>query len=158
MFDLGATELLVIGIVAIIVVGPKELPKMLRGFGQFVAKMRGMAREFQGMFEEAARDTGVDGIAKSVGGVKDFSVTDQVSKAFDPIADEAGSLDFDLEADEPATGSKKKPKEEDPIEAGNKASSTKSSAAKAAPKRVRSKTKRATKPRKKKTAGSGSAG
>jgi len=148
MFDLGATELLVIGIVAIIVVGPKELPKMLRGFGQFVAKMRGMAREFQGMFEEAARDTGVDGIAKSVGGVKDFSVTDQVSKAFDPIADEAGSLDFDLEADEPATGSKKKPKEEDLIEAGNKA----------APKRARSKTKRATKPRKKKTAGSGSAG
>ena len=59
MFDLGATELLVIGIVAIIVVGPKELPKMLRAFGQFVAKMRGMAREFQSMFEEAARGSDV---------------------------------------------------------------------------------------------------
>ncbi len=122
MFDLGATELLVIGIVAIIVVGPKDLPKMLRGFGQFVAKMRGMAREFQSMFEEAARDTGIDDVAKSVSDVKDFSVTDSVSSAFDPITEEAENLKRDMETEIPVpegtTASKPK---EDPVDAGNKA-------------------------------------
>ena len=46
MFDLGWTELLLIGIVALIVVGPKELPVLFRKAGQFVGKIRGMAREF----------------------------------------------------------------------------------------------------------------
>ena len=124
MFDLGATELLVIGIVAIIVVGPKELPKMLRAFGQFVGKMRGMAREFQSMFEEAARDTGMDDMAKSVGDVKNFSVSDTVNEAMNPISKEAADLESELRADipdEPAPAKKKKEPEEDPIEAGNRA-------------------------------------
>ena len=123
MFDLGATELLVIGIVAIIVVGPKELPKMLRAFGQFVGKMRGMAREFQSMFEEAARDTGMDDMAKSVGDVKNFSVSDTVNEAMNPISKEAADLESELRAeipDEPAPAKKKEP-EEDPIDAGNRA-------------------------------------
>ena len=46
MFDLGLTELLLIGIVALIVVGPKDLPMLFRKVGQFVGKARGMAREF----------------------------------------------------------------------------------------------------------------
>ena len=123
MFDLGATELLVIGIVAIIVVGPKELPKMLRSFGQFVAKMRGMAREFQSMFEEAARDTGMDDMAKSVSEVKNFSVADSVNEAMNPISKEAAELESELRAeipDEPASAKASEP-EEDPIEAGNRA-------------------------------------
>lgn len=121
MFDIGAIELLVIGIVAIIVVGPKELPKMLRAFGQFVAKMRGMAREFQGMFEEAARDTGIDDIAKGVGDVKNFSVTDTVSKALDPVTEELDDMKLDLDTEAPASSSSS-PKETkpDPIEAANK--------------------------------------
>lgn len=123
MFDLGATELLVIGIVAIIVVGPKELPKMLRAFGQFVAKMRGMAREFQSMFEEAARDTGMDDMAKSVSDVKNFSVADSVNEAINPISKEASELEAELRAeipDEPSSSANTEP-DFDPIEAGNKA-------------------------------------
>ncbi len=123
MFDIGATELLLIGIVAIIVVGPKELPKMLRAFGQFVGKMRGMAREFQSMFEEAARDTGVDDLAKGVSDVKNFSVTDTLSETFDPVKDEFDEMKLDLDPAEapksPATAdTKPKP---DPIEEGNRA-------------------------------------
>ncbi len=124
MFDLGATELLVIGIVAIIVVGPKELPKMLRAFGQFVSKMRGMAREFQSMFEEAARDTGMDDMAKSVSDVKNFSVTDNLNEALAPISKEAEDLKSELRADipdEPASVETAKAPEEDPVEAGNRA-------------------------------------
>ncbi len=54
MFDIGWTELLVIGIVALIVVGPKDLPLMFHALGQFTAKARGMAREFQRAMEDAA--------------------------------------------------------------------------------------------------------
>ncbi len=59
MFDLGFAELLVIGIVALIVVGPKDLPVMFRKAGQFVGKMRGMAREFTRAMNDAADSTGM---------------------------------------------------------------------------------------------------
>jgi sec-independent protein translocase protein TatB len=54
--DFGLVELLVIGAVALIVVGPKDLPKVMRQFGQFVGRMRAMAREFQNQFDEIARE------------------------------------------------------------------------------------------------------
>lgn len=59
MFDIGWSELLVIGAIALIVVGPKDLPKMLRTFGNVVGKARGMAREFQRTMEDAAREADV---------------------------------------------------------------------------------------------------
>jgi sec-independent protein translocase protein TatB len=56
MFDIGWSELMVIGALALIVVGPRDLPKMLRTLGQYVAQARGMAREFQRSMEDAARE------------------------------------------------------------------------------------------------------
>ncbi len=56
MLDIGWAELMVIGCIALIVVGPRDLPKLLRSFGQYVAQMRGMAREFQRSMEDAARE------------------------------------------------------------------------------------------------------
>jgi sec-independent protein translocase protein TatB len=64
MFDLGWTELMLIGIVALIVVGPKDLPVMFRTLGKFTARMRGMAREFTRAMEEAADESGVRDVAK----------------------------------------------------------------------------------------------
>ena len=52
--EVGGTELIVIAIVALIVVGPKDLPLMLRKIGQFVGKLRGMASEFRASFDEIA--------------------------------------------------------------------------------------------------------
>ena len=66
MFDIGWTELLVIGIVALIVVGPKDLPVMFRKLGQFTAKARGMAREFQRAMEQAADETGVKDVSRDL--------------------------------------------------------------------------------------------
>ncbi|MCC6008595.1 MAG: twin-arginine translocase subunit TatB [Rhodobacteraceae bacterium] len=60
MLDIGLTELLVIGIVALIVVGPKDLPGLFRSVGQFTARARAMAREFSRSMEDAARESGLD--------------------------------------------------------------------------------------------------
>ncbi len=79
-FGLGSFELLMIAIVAIIVVGPKDLPKLLRAVGQFMTKVRSMAREFQGYIDEAARDTGLDDVKKEVNKMTNFTVTDPVTK------------------------------------------------------------------------------
>lgn len=97
MFDIGAVELMVIAIVAIIVVGPKDLPGMLRSFGQFVGNMRKMAREFQETFEEAAKDTGIGDITKGVSDVKNFSVTKDIGKVFDPISEEVESVKSEID-------------------------------------------------------------
>ena len=56
MLDLGMTEIILIGVVTLIVVGPKDLPKMLRTMGQYTGKMRGMAREFKRSMDDAARE------------------------------------------------------------------------------------------------------
>lgn len=66
MLDIGWSELLVIGIVALVVVGPKELPVMFRTLGRFTAKARNMSREFSRAMEAAARESGVDDVAKDL--------------------------------------------------------------------------------------------
>jgi sec-independent protein translocase protein TatB len=69
MFDLGWSELLVIGVVALIVVGPKDLPKMFRTLGQVTAKARSMAREFSRAMEDAADQSGVKDVARDLRGM-----------------------------------------------------------------------------------------
>ncbi|TAJ69550.1 MAG: twin-arginine translocase subunit TatB [Phenylobacterium sp.] len=64
--EVGASELIVIAIVALIVVGPKDLPILLRRFGQFMAKLRGMASEFRASFDEMARQSELDDLRKEV--------------------------------------------------------------------------------------------
>lgn len=71
MFDLGWTELLLIGIVALIVIGPKDLPVVFRNVGRFMGKARGMAREFSRAMEDAADDSGVRDVAKTLRNVAD---------------------------------------------------------------------------------------
>jgi sec-independent protein translocase protein TatB len=68
MFDFGVgySEMLVLAIVAVIVIGPKDLPKVLRTFGQFMNKARSMSREFQGHVDAAMKDAGVDGLKKDM--------------------------------------------------------------------------------------------
>ena len=80
MFDLGWTELLLIGIVALIVVGPKDLPVLFRNVGIWVGKARGMAREFSRAMNDAADESGVKDVAK---GLK--AATNPVSSALDGV-------------------------------------------------------------------------
>ena len=66
MFDLGWSELLLIGIVALIVVGPKDLPVMFRTMGKVTARLRAMARDFTRALEDAADDSGVRDVTKDL--------------------------------------------------------------------------------------------
>ncbi|MEL7212511.1 MAG: Sec-independent protein translocase protein TatB [Pseudomonadota bacterium] len=69
MFGLGWGEMVVVGLVALIVVGPKELPVMFRTVGRFAGKARGMAREFSRAMEDAADEAGVKDIAGDLKGM-----------------------------------------------------------------------------------------
>jgi sec-independent protein translocase protein TatB len=66
MFDISWGELLIIGIVALVVIGPKELPGVLRTVGQWMAKVRRMAAEFQDQFREAMREAELEELKKKV--------------------------------------------------------------------------------------------
>ncbi len=66
MFDIGWTELLLIGVVALIVIGPKDLPVMFQTIGRFTGRMRIMAREFTSAMEQAAKDSGVKDAANDL--------------------------------------------------------------------------------------------
>ena len=87
MFDLGWTELLVIGVVALIVVGPKDLPMLFRKVGRFVGKAKGMAREFSRAMDQAADETGVKDVASTL-----KSATNPVKSSLDGVMDAAKSF------------------------------------------------------------------
>ena len=87
MFDFGVgyTEMFLIAVVAIIVIGPKDLPRVLRALGKSVSKMRGMAREFQGHLDGAMKEAGLDDIKKEFNNLKNINTIEPVRK--DIVAD-----------------------------------------------------------------------
>ncbi len=84
MFDIGWGELLLIGIVALIAIGPKELPTVLRTLGQWMGKLRRMASEFQNQFQEAMREAEMADLKKEV---DEMTSQAQSYANFDPVGD-----------------------------------------------------------------------
>ncbi len=87
-FGIGSTELMLIAVVALIVIGPRDLPKVLRTVGQVMTKVRAMAREFQGHIEDAAKDTGLDDLKKDISKATNFDMNETLSD----IAREPGKV------------------------------------------------------------------
>ncbi len=96
MLDFDVGKLVVIGVVALIVIGPKDLPRVLRQVGNAVGKMRRMAAEFQGQFMDAMREADVENLKKEVQGVADLA---KVDVAFDPIRDVKEQITSAVEGD-----------------------------------------------------------
>jgi len=101
MFDISWSEFLLIGVVALIVIGPKELPGVLRTLGQYTRKVRSMASEFQGQFQEAMREAEMADLKKQVDDMA------QDLKDFDPLKEvksdvEAMSKDIERSLEAPA--------------------------------------------------------
>jgi sec-independent protein translocase protein TatB len=101
MFDISWTEFLLIGVVALIVIGPKELPAVLRTLGQYTRKVRSMAADFQGQFQEAMREAEMADLKQQVEDI----ATD--IKQYDPLKDvrsdvEAAGKDIQASLEQPA--------------------------------------------------------
>ncbi|WP_289081570.1 Sec-independent protein translocase protein TatB [uncultured Sulfitobacter sp.] len=91
MFDMGWSELLVVGVVALIVVGPKDLPVLFRKVGQFVGKAKGMAREFSNAMNDAADDTGMREMSSSLNKTLK-TATNPLGSAMDEVKSATKSL------------------------------------------------------------------
>jgi len=83
MFDIGWSELVVIGVVALIAIGPKELPGVLRSVGQWMTKIRRMASEFQSQFQEAMREAEMADLKKQADELNDAARN--LTQNFDPF-------------------------------------------------------------------------
>ena len=112
MFDIGGGELLVIAVVALIAIGPKELPGVLRMVGQWMGKARKMAAEFQGQFQEAMREAEMADLKKSFDEVKEAATGFAGGNVMTSLEKDVGSAlridDIDKSAtsgDAPATSS-----------------------------------------------------
>lgn len=101
MFDLGMSEMLVIGIVALIIVGPKDLPGLFRSVGRFVGKAKGMARDFSRAMNDAADETGIKDVAKGLKTATNpvGSVMDSVKKATSDLASSIDPTKYDPESE-----------------------------------------------------------
>jgi sec-independent protein translocase protein TatB len=112
MFEIGWGELLIIGVVALIAIGPKELPTVLRTLGQWMNKLRRMASEFQSQFHEAMREAELADLKKQV---DDMTSQAQSYASFDPVAEVRQEVDSTQQQIESAMADK--PTEASPVAA-----------------------------------------
>ena len=105
---IGFSEILLLGLAALIIVGPKDLPMMMRRVGQFVGKGRAMAREFQAAFEDIARQSELDELRKEIEDLKRENTMQQAQD--DLAAFEADVNSAVMEKSPPPPASDPKPK------------------------------------------------
>lgn len=98
MLDIGWSELLVIATVMIVVVGPKDLPKMLRAFGKATSRMRATANEFRRQFDEALNEAELDDVKNLVDEARKLDPRSKLTKVFDPIRSAGEDLRAELQS------------------------------------------------------------
>ena len=125
MFEVGWTEMLVIAIVMIVVVGPKDLPNMLRTFGRTTAKLRSMAADFQKQFNEALKEAELDDVKKSVDELRGLSPVAEIRKQLNPFEQAAVDVRSGVDAAmkpkpaaDPATPAASTPQAAEPLKNG----------------------------------------
>src|SRR6266699_4609965 len=92
LFDLGWSELLLIGVVALVVIGPKDLPKALRVAGFWVKKARTLSREFQSSVEQMIREAELDEMRQELKKATEIDLDKEFQKTIDPTGSLAESL------------------------------------------------------------------
>ena len=85
LFDLGWSELLVIAVVLVVVVGPKDLPGMLRTFGRVTRQMRAMAGDFRRQFDDALKEAELDEVRKGIDDVRSLDPRNSIREAMNPM-------------------------------------------------------------------------
>ena len=118
MFDIAWTEMLVIAVVMIVVVGPKELPGMLRTIGKTTAKLRTMAGEFRKQFDDALKEAELDDLKKLADDARKLNPTADIKKALNPLETAGRDVRAGLEAAfNPPKAEPPKPKAPEPVAA-----------------------------------------
>lgn len=108
LFDIGWPELLLIGAVALVVIGPKDLPRALRVAGFWVRKARTLSREFQSSIDQMIREAELDEVREELKKAADFNIESEIKKTIDPTGELAESIkppevpDYFAEAEGPA--------------------------------------------------------
>lgn len=97
MLDVGWTELLVIAIVLIVVVGPKDLPPMIRAFGRTMANLRKVTGEFRTQFDQALKEADMDDVRKTIGDVQSLNPSSALRDAINPLRQMGQEIRSDLE-------------------------------------------------------------
>ena len=97
MLDVGWTELVVIAVVLIIVVGPKDLPPMLRTFGRMMTKMRGMANDFRQQFDEALKEADLDDVRQTLSDAQKLNPANTLREAMNPLRQMGNEIKADLQ-------------------------------------------------------------
>lgn len=98
MFDIGWPEMLVIAVVLIVVVGPKDLPKMLRTFGRTTAKLRVMAGDFRKQFDDALKEAELDDLKTVADDMRALNPKNEIRKALSPMEKAAQDVRSGLDA------------------------------------------------------------
>jgi len=93
MFDIGWQEFILIALVAVVVVGPKDLPRVIRTVGQWIRKARSLASEFQGSLEEMAREAELDDVRKQLQQVSKEGLGASIEKHVDPTGEIRQSIE-----------------------------------------------------------------
>jgi sec-independent protein translocase protein TatB len=94
MFDIGWQELLVIAVVALIVIGPKDLPRALRAITRWIARARELARDFQQGVDEVVREAELDELKKQVTQIQHVDLNKKIEETLDPSGDIRRDLDM----------------------------------------------------------------
>lgn len=98
MFDIGWPEMLVVAVVLIVIVGPKDLPGMLRNFGRTTSKLRAMAGDFRKQFDEALKEAELDDVKGVVDDVRKLNPAADIRKALSPMQKAADDVRSGLDA------------------------------------------------------------
>jgi len=95
MFDIGWQELFILAVLAIIVIGPKDLPRAIRTITKWIRKARTMARDLQDGLDEVAREADLDDLKKSIEAQDGLDIGEKIGNAIDPTGDIAKDMDLD---------------------------------------------------------------
>ncbi len=84
MLDIGWSEMAVVAVIALIIIGPKDLPRILRTAGQWANKARGIAREFRNSLDDMVRESDIGDIKKEVDAAASYDLKKEAKNAIDP--------------------------------------------------------------------------
>lgn len=97
MFDIGWSELMIIAVVALVVIGPKDLPQAIYGIGKWVRKARLVARDFQGHVDDMMREAELDDLRKQALKARDINIKQMVEDQLDPKGELKKAFDLPAE-------------------------------------------------------------